>query len=111
MIQRNSVLRKKIEDIVKNILNKNGLFKKSDYNTKIKETEKNIPSVPGLVTTVVLETIEIEMKIRNTNDFITTPELNRLTKTNFDARMKKATKSLEIIIRVDAVLDEAFKST
>ena len=61
------------------------------------------------MTSVALETTDIEMKIPNTKDFITTPEFNRLTKINFNVRMKEATKSLEIIIQVDAKLDEAFK--
>ena len=37
-----------------------------------------------------MKAIEIDSKIPNTSSFITTPELNRLTKISFDERTKEA---------------------
>ena len=50
-----------------------------------KKQNKKIPSVTGLVTTASLnvKVTEIENKISDTTDFITTPEFNRLTKINY----------------------------
>ena len=39
-----------MEDVSKNIPNISGLVKKTDYKTKISETENKILSVTGLVT-------------------------------------------------------------
>ena len=38
---------------------------------------------------------EIEIKLPDTIDFITTSEFKWLTKLSFDARLKRATKNLE----------------
>ena len=48
---------------------------------------------------------EIENKIPHTIGFITTPEFNRLTKINFDARMKEVTKNLANKSHADAALE------
>ena len=37
---------------------------------------------------------KMKTKISDTTDFITTPEFNRLTKTNFDTRMKQESQDL-----------------
>ena len=37
---------------------------------------------------------KMKTKIPDTTDFITTPEFNRLTKTNFDTRMKQESQDL-----------------
>ena len=47
--------KKKIEDVNKKIPNTSGLFKKTDYNTKITEMENKIPGITGLVTTAALD--------------------------------------------------------
>ena len=41
---------------------------------------------------------------------MTTPEFHKLTKTNFEARMKEATKSLPNKTQVDAALDMALRN-
>ena len=41
---------------------------------------------------------------------MTTPEFHKLTKTNFEARMKEATKSLANKTQVDAALDMALRN-
>ena len=48
--------------------------------------------------------------MQNTAGFITTPQFNRLTKTNFDARMKGATKSLVTKTQADTALEMADKN-
>ena len=51
-----------------------------------------------------------ENKIPDTKRFITTPKFNRSTKTNFDAKMKKAVKSLASKSQVDNALGISDKS-
>ena len=53
---------------------------------------------------------EIENKIPDTAGFITAPEFKRLLKINFDARMRKATKSLSSNSQVDAAQDKNRKN-
>ena len=64
--------------------------------TKAREIESKIVDTTNLATKVVLnmKATEIENQTPDTNSFITTPEFNRLTKVNFDARMEEAVKNL-----------------
>ena len=61
-------------------------------NTKISEVENKIPNTSNLVTTTVLNTkiSEVENKIPNHDKCITTPEFNKLTAEGFAARLKQA---------------------
>ena len=89
------------------------LIKKSDYNTKISEIENKIPSISNLATKTALTTVEskipstnnlvektdynakiteIENKITNHkhDEYITTPEFNRLATDAFNTRILQA---------------------
>ena len=70
--------------------NTNGLVKMTDCNTKNSKMRKKTLSVTRLVTTAAFnaKATEIENNIPDTTDFTTAHEYNRLTKINFDARMK-----------------------
>ena len=50
MILINKILRKKVEDVDKKIPSTSDLVKKTDYNTRIIETENKIPNITGLYT-------------------------------------------------------------
>ena len=99
-------LEKKIPDTI-------NLIKKSDYNTKISEIENKIPSNSNLATKTALAIVEnkilstnnlvkktdydakiteIENKITNHkhDEYITTPEFNKLTADAFNARIAQA---------------------
>ena len=52
-----------------------------------------------------MKAIEIDSKIPNTSSFITTPELNRLTKISFDERTKEAEWSLGSKTKLNNPLD------
>ena len=102
---------------------------KTSCNTKITEIESKIPSDNNSVTTAALNvnTTEIEdeipgitnldykttiiikagNKIPDTTGFITTPEFNRLSKINFDARKKESTRSFASESQIDTTLDVA----
>ena len=55
------------------------------------EVENKIPVITNFAGKVALNTKakEIDNKISNTADFVTTLEFNRLTNISFDARMKE----------------------
>ena len=97
----------------KRILDKSGLFKKTDLNAKITEIEGKIPSISGLTTTSALIAVEnqipdvsnlvkktgydakisgIEKKVtdHDHDKYITTSEFNKLTIENFAARLGQA---------------------
>ena len=61
-------------------------------NTKINEVENKIPDTSSLVITTVLHTkiSEVENKFPDHAEYITTPEFNKVTLENFDARLKQA---------------------
>ena len=75
------------------------------------ETENKIPSITRLVTTIAPKTTlnikarEIENKILDTTNSMTTPEFYRLAKMSFDARIKKVAKSLANKSQVNNALD------
>ena len=102
-----------MSDVDKKIPNVSGLVKKTDLNSKITEVEGKIPCITGLATSSALTAVEnkipnvsnlvkktdynkkiseIEGKISNHNHdkYITTPEFNKLTTENFQARLKQA---------------------
>ena len=54
-------------------------------NAKINEVKNKIPNITNLATTVTALTAA-ENKIPDHNKYITTPEFDRLTAENFDAR-------------------------
>ena len=60
-------------------------------NTKISEVENKIANTSNLVTTAVLNTKinEFENKIHDHDEYITTPEFNKLTAGTFTARLKQ----------------------
>ena len=55
-MQTSRALRRRSKMLRKNIPNTGGLVKKTDYITKITETENKIASITGLVTTTALRT-------------------------------------------------------
>ena len=73
------------------------------------EVESKICDITNLATKAALKTkaTEIENKICDTTGFITTPEFNRLTKLNFNARMEEEVESLASKGQVDTALDIA----
>ena len=84
-------LEKRIKDVNKKIPNTSGLVKKTDYITKVTEIQNKIPDITSQTTKASLNTkvTEIAKKIRDTiGHFVNTQEFNRLTKIDFDARMK-----------------------
>ena len=108
---------KKISDVDKKIPDTSDLAEKTDLNAKITEVENKIPSVTSLVTNSALTAVEnkmtdvsslvkktdyntkIENKITNHNHdkYITTPEFNKLTTENFNARLEQA----NLITKID----------
>ena len=89
------------------------LLKKTDYNTKISETEGKIPDLSSLATKTALTTVENKMSIvsslikntdyntktaeienqlndHNHDKYITTPEFHTLAADVFNARLAKA---------------------
>ena len=86
---------------------------KAALNTKAAEVESKIPGITNLATKTALNTkaTEIGKKILYSTSFITRPEFNRLTKINFNTRMKQEAKSLASTGQVDtAALDIADKN-
>ena len=104
---------KNISHIENKIPDTSGLIKKTDYNTKITETEGKIPNVSNLATKTALTTVENKMpnvsslvKIadyntkmteidnklnnRNRDKYITTPEFNTLAADVFNVRLARA---------------------
>ena len=100
-------------ELEKKIPDTSNLIKKSDYNTKISEIENKIPSISNLATKTALTTVEnkipstsnlvkktdydtkiteIENKITNHkhDEYITTPEFNKLAADAFNARIAQA---------------------
>ena len=100
-------------ELEKKIPDTSNLIKKSDYNTKISEIENKIPSISNLATKTALTTVEnkipstsnlvkktdyntkiteIENKITNHkhDQYITTPEFNKLAVNTFNARIAQA---------------------
>ena len=89
-------LEEKILDTIK-------LPKTWDYNAKVSEIERKIPSISGLAKTPSISNLvmktdyhtkisEIEKKLRDHKHgkYITTPEFNMLTAENFAARLAQA---------------------
>ena len=62
-------------------------------NTKISEVEKKIPNTSNLVTTTALNTKTTgnENKIPNHDKYIATPEFNNLTAERLAVRLKQVT--------------------
>ena len=58
-------------------------------NAKINEVKNKIPNITNLATAVTALTA-VENKIPDHNKYITTPEFDRLTAENFDARSAQA---------------------
>ena len=106
---------KKIDQIMKVQKNSDvsNLVKETDLNAKITEVEGKRPSISGLATSLALTTVEnkiphvgklvkrtdyntkaseTEKKItdHNHDKYITTPQFNRLTGSNFQAKLKQA---------------------
>ena len=100
-------------ELEKKIPDTSNLIKKSDYNTKINEIEGKIPSISNLATKIALTAVEnkvpstnnlvkktdynakiteVENKITNHkhNEYITTPEFNKLAADAFNARIAQA---------------------
>ena len=100
-------------ELEKKIPDTSNLVKKSDYNTKISEIESKIPSISGLATTSALTAVEnkipsinnlvkktdydtkvteIEKKLTDHkhDEYITTPEFNKLAANVFNARLVQA---------------------
>ena len=100
-------------ELEKKISDTSNLIKKSDYNTKINEIEGKISSISNLATKIAL--IAVENKVPNTNnlvkktdynakitevdnkitnhkhdEYITTPEFNKLTADAFNVRIVQA---------------------
>ena len=63
-----------------------------------KKVESKILCITNLATKAAfnIKATEIENRTSNTTGITTTPEFNKLTKTSFDARMKKQQKVLKI---------------
>ena len=109
-----SGLEKKISDADKKIPHSgSSVKKKTDYSSKIAETETKIPSISGLATNSPLTAVEnkipnasslvkitdhntkvSEIEGKNNNDnhdkYITTPEFNNVATGIFDAKLAKA---------------------
>ena len=100
-------------ELEKKIPDTSNLIKKSNYNTKINEIEGKIPSISNLATKTALTAVEnkipiinnlvkktyynakiteIESKITNHkyDEYITTPEVNKLAVDAFNARIAQA---------------------
>ena len=100
-------------ELEKKIPDTSNLIKKSDYNAKISEIEGKIPSITNLATKTALTTVEnkipsnsnlvkktdyatkiteIENEITNHkhDEYITTPEFNKLAVNTFNARIPQA---------------------
>ena len=102
-----SDLENKISDAGKKIPDTGKLVKKKYYNAEISEIKnKKIPNITGLATTSTLSAVEnkitdvsnlvrktdydtkiseIEKKVTDHDQYITTPEFNKLTAENFSA--------------------------
>ena len=67
------------------------MAKKAVLNSKTAEVEGKISYITNLPTKTALDikVADIENNLHDIVGFITTPELSRLTKTCFDARIKK----------------------
>lgn len=93
-----------IENKIPGLIN---LTKKAALNTKETEVEINIPDIPDLTAKAALnaKAAEIEKKTLDTTDFITIPEINRLTRIGFESRIKDIAKSLASKCHVNIALD------
>lgn len=82
------------------------LATKAALNTKLAEAKDKIPGVINLATKAALntKTTEIKNKIVDTTDFMT---IAKLTKIDFDARIKQEAKSFANKIRIEIALDIA----
>ena len=100
-------------ELEKKIPDTSNLIKKSDYNTKINEIEGRIPSISNLATKTALTSVEnkipstsnlvrktdyntkiteIENKVTNYkhDEYITTPEFNKLAADAFNTKIAQA---------------------
>ena len=76
---------------MKIIVDTNGLVTITVLNTKISEVDNEIPDTSGLLTTNVLniKISEVENKISDEAKYVTTQEFNKLTVSNFAARLRQ----------------------
>ena len=87
-----------------NVIDTSKLVNKTDYNTKIKDGEDNIPSVSNLATTAALTAVKNKIpnvsnlfkkadyvaKISDIeNEYFTTSDYNKFTNNILDARITK----------------------
>ena len=81
-------------------------------NTEATEIKSQTLDITNLATKADFntKTTEIENEISDTTGFIATPTFNKLTKTNFNARIKQETRSFANKSQVDATLDIASKN-
>ena len=56
-----SGFQKKIDAAIKKLLDPNGLFKKTDYNTKVTDIQGKISSITGVATAAALNAVENEI--------------------------------------------------
>ena len=85
----------KINMVDKKIPDVSDLVKKTDFNAKITEVEGKIPNITGLAKSSALTAVEIpdiQKKITNHNHdkYITTPEVNTMAASVFNARLAQA---------------------
>ena len=94
-----NTLKTKIDNLEKKIPDATTLTHINQYKTdkqnlekEIENVDKKIPDVSGLVTTTVLDTkfSELENKIPDHANYITTQEFNKLTAEHFAVRLKRA---------------------
>ena len=68
-----------------------GLLITTVLDTKISEVENNISNTSSLTTTVLNTKISgVENRISNHDEYINTPQFNKLTAESFAARLKQA---------------------
>ena len=86
----------KIPSVTGLVTTANNLATKEALNTKATDVKSKTPGITNLATKAALntKTTDIENKTTDATSFIITPELNRLTKISFDAKIKEAAKSL-----------------
>lgn len=95
-IQKNADFENTVPDIT-------NLVTKAAFNTKAVDVQsKKITGITNLATKASLnkKVTEIGNKISDTTGFITTPEVNRLTRISLDARIKQEAKSFASKIQV-----------
>ena len=87
----------KLRDVVKNdVVKKAAYSQKTDYNTKMTEIEKNIPSINGFATNAALTAVED--KISNTS--------NLVKKASYDIKITEIEKTLLIMIMINMLLPQ-----